>query len=111
MLAVFGSLASARFLGTPRLAYNPQFHPFGHLAQRSLQHVGNLPKPAHRWVDDPSLYAADVRTIEAALATQTFLRMPRPFTEFAHHGPDGSCLQIGRLDLPLAPLHGQIRWW
>jgi hypothetical protein len=24
---------------------------------------------------------------------------------------DGFRLQIGRLDLPLAPLHGQIRWW
>jgi hypothetical protein len=33
------------------------------------------------------------------------------FAEFAHDDPDGSCLQIGRLDLLLAPLHQQIRWY
>jgi hypothetical protein len=38
------------------------------------------------------------------------LRMACSLAEFAHNGPDGPRLQIGRLDLLLAPLHPQIRW-
>ena len=102
--------SSTRFLGTSLLVNNPEFHPLGNLAQRRLQRVGNLPQPAHRRIDDPSLDPADVSSVEAALAAEALLRVARPLTEFSHDGPDGSHFQIGRLDLPLAPLHQQIRW-
>src|ERR1017187_4077607 len=96
--------------GHPHLVSNPEFHSLHKLTQRSLQRVGNLPQPAHRGVDNPSLNPADVCSVEAALAAEALLRVARPLTEFAHDGPDGSYLQIGRLDLLLAPLHQQIRW-
>jgi len=102
--------SSTRFLGPSLLVNNPEFHPLGNLAQRRLQRVGNLPQPAHRRIDDPSLDPADVCSVEAALAAEALLRVARLPTEFSHDGPDGSHFQIGRLDLLLAPLHQQIRW-
>src|SRR5579863_10009219 len=104
------SRSSTRFLGPSLLVHNPEFHPLGNLAQRGLQRIGNLPQPPHRRVDDPSLDSANVCSIEAALAAKALLRVACPLTEFAHDGPDGSHLQIGRLDLLRAPLHQQIRW-
>ena len=95
--------------GYPHLVSNPEFHSFRKLTQRRLQRVGNLPQPAHRRIDDPSLDPADVCSIEAAFAAEAFLRVARPLTEFSHDGPDGSHFQIGRLDLLLVPLHQQIR--
>jgi hypothetical protein len=102
--------SSTRFLGPSLLVNNPEFHPLGNLAQRRLQRVGNLPQPAYRRIYDPSLDPADVCSVEAALAAKALLRVAGPLTEFSHDGPDGSHFQIGRLDLPLAPLHQQIRW-
>src|SRR5579863_4683290 len=102
--------SSTRFLGPSLLVNNPEFHPLGNLAQRRLQRVGNLPQPAHRRIDDPSVDPADVCSVEAALAAEALLRVARLPTEFSHDGPDGSHFQIGRLDLLLAPLHQQIRW-
>jgi hypothetical protein len=52
-----------------------------------------------------------IRAVEPALAAEALLRVARPFAEFAHYDPNSFRFQIGRLDLPLAPLHGQIRWW
>jgi len=92
------------------LVSNPEFHSFRKLTQRRLQRVRNLPQPTHRRVDDPSLDPADVRSVEAALAAEALLRVACPLTKFSHDGPDGFQFQIGRLDLPLAPLHQQIRW-
>ena len=88
----------------------PDFHPFGNLAQRSFQHLGDLPQAAHRRVEDSSFYAANVSAVEATLAAEALLRVARPPTEFSHDGPDGFQFQIGRVDLLLAPLHQQIRW-
>src|SRR6202050_2727545 len=102
--------SSTRFLGPSLLVNNPEFHPLGNLAQRRLQRVGNLPQPAHRRVDDPSLDPADVCSVEAALAAEALVRVPLSRTEFSHDGPDGFHFQIGRLDLLSAPLHQQIRW-
>ena len=99
------SLSSARFFGPSLLVDNPEFHPPVNLVQRRLQNFGDFPQPADRRIDDASLHAADIRPIEPALAAKALLRIARPIAEFAHDDPDGSCLQIGRLDLPLAPLH------
>src|SRR5258707_7424357 len=70
-----------------------------------------FPQTAYCRINDPSLHPANIGAVEAALAAETFLRMARLFAELAHDEPDSFRLQIGRLDLPLAPLHGQIRWW
>jgi len=105
------SLSSARFLGPSLLADNPPFHSLGKLAQRRLQNLGDFPQPADRRIDDASFHAADIRPIKTALVAEALLRVACLFAEFAHDDPDGFCLEIGRLDLPLAPLHGQIRWW
>ena len=105
------ALSSARSFCPPLLADNPQFHPSDHLAQWSAQHVGNSPEPAYRRIDDTSFHSANIRPIEPALVAEALLRVARLFAEFAHDDPDGFCLKIGRLDLPLALLHGQIRWW
>ena len=102
---------SAQFLGRPLLADNPHFHSFRHLAEWAAQYVADSPKAANRRIDDSALDAADVRPVEAAIGTEAFLRDASLVAEFAHDDADGFCLQIGRLDLPLAPLHGQIRWW
>src|SRR5579871_1213799 len=110
MLFARKSRSSTRFLRPSLLRNNPEFHPLGNLAKRGLQRVGNLPQPPHCRVDDPSFDPADVCSVEAALAAEALLRVARPLTEFAHNRPDGSQLQIGRLDLLLAPLHQQIRW-
>jgi hypothetical protein len=104
-------LSSARFFCAPLLAADPQFHPLDHLAQRSIQRVRNLPQPTRRRIDDASFHAANIRPIEPALVAEALLRVARLLAEFAHDDPDGFCLKIGRLDLPLALLHGQIRWW
>src|ERR1041385_5395614 len=69
----------------PILGRHPHFHTLCQLAERGLQRISNLPKAAHRRVDDPSLHAAEVRTIKAALAAEALLRMARLFPEFAHH--------------------------
>jgi hypothetical protein len=105
------NLSSSRFLMPALMAGDPQFHQLCHLAQRRVQHVGNLPQPANRGIDNSALHPADVCPVEAALRAEAFLGDAGLIAEFAHHDPDGFCLQIGRLDLPLAPLHGQIRWW
>ena len=104
------SLSSARLFNPSLLADDPQFHPLDDLAQRSIQRVGYFPQPTHRRIDDASFHAANIRPIEPALVAEALLRVARLFAEFAHDEPDGSCLKIGRLDLPLAPLHEQIRW-
>jgi len=104
-------LYSTRFLGPALLIDNPRFHPLHNLAKWGVQRVGDLPETTHRRVDNASFYTANIRPIEPALATKSFLRLPGLFAEFTHDDPDGFCLQIGRLDLPLTPLHGQIRWW
>ena len=96
--------------GRALLFIYPDFHPFGNLAQRSVQHLGDPPQAAHRRVEDSSFHAANVSAVEATLAAEALLRVARPLTEFTHDGPDGSHFQIGRLDLLLAPLHQQIRW-
>jgi hypothetical protein len=88
----------------------PEFHPFRELAQRDLQCLGNLPQSSHSRIDDPSLDPADVCSVEATFVAEALLRVACPFTKFAHHGADSSHLQIGWLDLLLAPLHQQIRW-
>ena len=103
----FGILPSR---GHSHLVSNPEFHSLRNLTQRGLQRVGNLPQPAHRRVDDSSLNPADVRSVEAAVAAEALLRLARKFTEFTHDRADCSYLQIGRLDLLVAPLHPQIRW-
>src|SRR6202051_508488 len=102
--------SSTLFLGPSLLVHNPKFHSFRKLTQRGLQRIANLPHPAPRRVDDPSLDPAHVCSVEAALTAEALLRVARPLTEFSHDGPDGSHFQIGRLDLLLAPLHQQIRW-
>src|SRR6184192_4369718 len=66
---------STRFFGLSLLVHDPEFHPLGNLAQRRLQRVGNLPQPAHRRVDDPSLHSANIRAVEAALAAEALLRV------------------------------------
>jgi hypothetical protein len=104
------SRSLARFLGASLLVHNPEFHPLGNLAQRCFQRFGDFPKTAHGRIDDTSLHSADIRAVEAALAAEALLRLPGPFAELAHHDPNSFRLQIGRLDLPLAPLRGQIRW-
>jgi hypothetical protein len=80
------------------------------MTQRRLERVGDLPQPAHGWIDDPSLHSADVRPIKSALSAEALLRVACALTEFAHNGPDGFHFQIGRVDLPWTPLHRQIRW-
>lgn len=90
---------------------DPEFHLLCELAEGCFEHVGNLPQAAHGWIEYPSLQTADVRAVEAAIGTEAFLRMARLFAEFAHDDTDRLRLQIGRLDLPLASLLGQIRWW
>ena len=102
---------SAHFLGRPLLADNPRLHAFRHLAEWAPQYVGNPPKTADGWINDPALDPADVCPVEAAIGAEAFLREAGLIAEFAHDDADGFCLQVGRLDLPLAPLHGQIRWW
>lgn len=102
---------SARFLGRPLLADHPHLHSLRHLAQWDPQYVRDPPKTADRRIDDPTLDSADVCPVEAAVGAEAFLRETSPITEFAHDAADGFCFQIGRLDLPLAPLHGQIRWY
>jgi len=97
--------------GNPHLVSNPEFHAFHELTQWNLDGIRNLPQSAHGWVDDPALYPTDVCPVEAAIGAEAFLRDAGLIAEFAHDDADGLCLQIGRLDLPLAPLHGQIRWW
>ncbi|MCU1260181.1 MAG: hypothetical protein JWO80_3066 [Bryobacterales bacterium] len=108
LVIAFGSLSSARFPGPTLLADNPQFHPLRNLAERSLQCVGNLPESAHRRINDSALDPADVCPVEAAIGAEAFLRVSSLFAEFAHHDADGFCLQISRLDLPLAPLHPMV---
>jgi hypothetical protein len=105
------SRSSTRFLGPSLLVHNPNFHPLGDLAQRRFQRIGNFPQTAHRRINDSSLHPADIRAVEPALAAEALLRVARLFAEFAHDDPNSFRFQIGRLDLPLAPLHGQIRWW
>jgi hypothetical protein len=95
----------------PLVVGDPEFHLFRELAEWGFEHVGNRPQPAHGRIEYPSFQTADVRAVEAAICAEAFLRMARLFAEFAHDDSDGFRLQIGRLDLPLSPLHGQIRWW
>ena len=102
---------SAQSLGRPLLADNPRLHSFRHLAEWAAQYVGDSPKAANRRVDDPALDSADVCAVEAAIGAEALLREASLIAEFTHDDAYGFCLQIGRLDLPLAPLHGQIRWW
>lgn len=90
---------------------DPEFHLLRELAEWSLEHVRNCPQPAYRRIEYPSFQTADVSTVEAAIGAEAFLRMTRLLAEFAHDDTDGFRLQIRRLDLPLAPLYGQIRWW
>jgi len=104
-------LSTVRFFRAPLLAANPHLHSLRHLAEWASQSVGDLPKTANGRVNDPSFDPADVRPVEAAVGAEAFLREASLIAEFAHHDADGLCLQIGRLDLPLAPLHRQIRWW
>jgi hypothetical protein len=56
---------------------------------------------------DPTLDSANVCPVEAAIGAEAFLLEASLIAEFAHDDADGFCLQIGRLDLPLAPLHGK----
>jgi len=107
----FDVLSSVQWPGSPVLTDNPEFHPLRNLAKRSVQCVRDRPKTTDRGVNDPPFDPTDVRPIEAAIGAEAFLRETGLIAEFAHHGANGFCLQIGRLDLPLAPLHGQIRWW
>jgi len=95
----------------PLVVGDPEFHLPCELAERGFEHVGNPPQPAHGRIENPSFQTADIRAVEAAIGAEAFLRMARLFAEFAHDDSDGFRLQIGRLDLPLSPLHGQIRWW
>jgi hypothetical protein len=111
VFAVFEGLFSARSLGPLLLADNPRLHSLRHVAKWDPQYVGNSPKTADRRVDDPALDSADVCAVEATIGAEAFLRKAGLIAEFAHDDADGLCLQIGRLDLPLAPLPGQIRWW
>jgi len=111
LLFLPASRLPALFLCRPLLANNPYFHSLRHVAEWAPQYIGNPPKTTHRRVDDPALDSADVCAVEATIGAEAFLRKAGLIAEFAHHDADGLCLQIGRLDLPLAPLHGQIRWW
>lgn len=90
---------------------DPEFHLPSELAEWGFENVRNPPQPAHGRIEYPSFQTADVGAVEAAIGAEAFLRMARLFAEFAHDDSDGFRLQIGRLDLPLSPLHGQIRWW
>ena len=112
MLLSRESRSSTRLLGPSLLVHNPEFHPLGNVWLSGIfSRISNFPQTAHRRINDPSLYSANIRAVEAALAAEALLRVARPLAEFAHHDPNSFRLQIGRLDLPLAPLHGQIRWW
>jgi hypothetical protein len=75
-----------------------------------VSNTSAIPETAHGGIKDPALDPAYVRPVEAAIGTEVFLRVARLLTEFAHDDADGSCPQVGRLDLTLAPLHRQIRW-
>lgn len=57
----------------PLLRGDPEFHALRELAQGSLQHLGDLPQPADRRVDDPALDSADIRPIETAIGAEAFL--------------------------------------
>ena len=96
---------------SPLVLGDPELHLPGELAERGFEYVSNPPQAAHGWIEYPSFQAADVRAVEAAIGAEAFLRMACLLAEIAHNDPDGSRLQIGRLDLPLTPLLGQIRWW
>jgi hypothetical protein len=106
-----GSLRLGPTRRLPLVVGDPEFHLPRELAEWGFEHVGNRPQPAHGRIEYPSFQTADVRAVEATIGAEAFLRMARLFAEFAHDDSDGFRLQIGRLDLPLAPLHGQIRWW
>ena len=92
------------------MLHNPGFHSLRYLAQGCIKGVGNLPQSAHRWVKNASFDSTDVCPVEPALAAEALLRVACHFAKFAHDGTYGSCPQVGRLNLPLAPLHRQIRW-
>jgi hypothetical protein len=106
-----GSLRLEATRCLPLVVGDPAFHLPSELAEWGFEYIGNHPQPAHGRIEYPSFQTADVGAVEAAIGAEAFLRMARLFAEFAHDDSDGFCLQIGRLDLPLAPLHGQIRWW
>jgi hypothetical protein len=106
-----GSLRLGASRGWPLVVGDPEFHLSRQLAERRFEYVSNLPQPTHGRIEYPSFKTADVRAVEAAIGAEAFLRVADLFAEFAHDDSDGLRLQIGRLDLPLAPLHGQIRWW
>jgi hypothetical protein len=62
---------------------DPDFHALRYLAQGRIESIGNLPQAVHRRVENSSLDPTDVCPIEAALPAETFLRVARPFAEFA----------------------------
>jgi hypothetical protein len=89
---------------------NPEFHLPCELVEWRFEHVGNLPRSAHGRIDDPALYPADVRPVEAALGAEAFLRVACLLQQFTHNSTDRSQSKVGGLDLLLASLHRQIRW-
>ena len=92
------------------MLFNPNFHSLGNFAEWRVDGVRNLPKSAHRGVENPTLDPTDVCPIERTIPTEPFLGLARVLPKLAYDSSNGPRPEIGWLNLALAPLlHRQIR--